>query len=461
MTTMNSNRANAKWPTLTHKALQWVLCLVALLVAALAAGAVASATTAAPSSDPAWGGSDPIRISHGSNDRAQWPAIAVNSSDEVAIIWSDERGGTGNIYFTKYNLSAWSAPQAITSTLYDSTQSDLLAVENQFFAAWIEVTGYKVYVTELGSGELSSFTPTYIPVDDSRPSLVATSNHLHVAFSTNDGFGADLYFATRPLASPGWTYAGCIYESTAVMGAFWPAMAASPDKQTLHLVWEERASPTSEAIKYISGTVGSGGSVTWSTTPVVLSTGHTFAIRPDIAVDDDGNVHVTWTEMGALIQSPNVYEQYIRYTRLDAGSSSWLPSRRIDPDYAEVNHDSPTFVAARVATWTDSESGDTTVCVAWHGYREDEPIAEEALLTCSPNGGNTWGDTLNISRSTTPAGEEVSLRPDIAFDSSGDLHVAWQELEEGGNVQYDYEIFYARGGVGSGPVYLPLVLRNH
>jgi hypothetical protein len=99
------------------------------------------------------------------------------------------------------------------------------------------------------------------------------------------------------------------------------------------------------------------------------------------------------------------------------------------------------------------------VCAAWHGFRTSPQIqAEEALLTCSPDGGNTWNDTQNVSR--TPGALEVSLRPDIAFDSSGDLHLAWQELE-GENFAYDYEIFYARGGVGGGPVYLPLVLRNH
>jgi hypothetical protein len=116
-----------------------------------------------------------------------------------------------------------------------------------------------------------------------------------------------------------------------------------------------------------------------------------------------------------------------------------------------------------VAAWTDSESGDTTVCVAWHGFRDEEPVAEEALLTCSPNGGNSWGATLNASRSTTPAGEEVSIRPDIAFDSSGDLHVAWQEYSGGigGSLLADYEIYYARGGAPPGPVYLPLVMRNH
>ena len=453
---LSPDRANAKRSTWTQYALRWAMCLVALLIAALAGGAVASATVT--SSDPNWGGSDPVSISHHNQDEALWPAIAINALDEVTVIWSDERGGTRDIYFREYNGASWSTPQAITSTVPDSTQSDLLAVGNKFFAAWIEPTDKKVYVTELGSGQISALSTTYPPVDDSRPSLAATSSRLYTVFSVGDSLGIpDLYLATRPLASTGWTYFGPIYVSPAALGAWWPAMDVSPDGQTLHLVWQEW-NATTRAINYISGTVGSGGSVTWSTTPVVLSTDHNQAIRPDIAVDDNGNVHVIWTEIG-----PAGYdEQYVRYTRLDAGSSSWLPSRRVDSTHVEANEIAPTFVAARLAVWTDSESSDTTVCASWHGFRDGDPTAEEALLTCSKNGGNTWGDTLNISRSTTQEGaDEISIRPTIAFDSSGDLHVAWQEFSVGGEVLYDYEIYYSRGGVGSGPVYLPLVMRKY
>ena len=453
--TVNPDRPSTKRPAWTQRTLRAALCLAALSIAALAAGTVASATTT--SSDPNWGGSTPVRISHGNQDEALWPAIAVNSLDEVAVIWSDERSGARNIYFTEYAGTSWSTPQVITSTANDSTQSDLLAVGDQFFAAWIEPIGSKVYVTRLGSGQLSPLTTPNPPVDDSRPSIVEAQNRLHIVFSVGDGFGIpDLYLATRPVASTGWTYFGPIYVSPAALGAWWPAMAVSPDEQTLHLVWQEW-SATARAIYYISGTV-SGGSVTWSTTPVLLSTDHSQAIRPDIAVDDDGNVHVTWTEIG-----PYGYdEQYVRYTRLDDGSTSWLPSRRIDDTHVEANEIAPTFVAARVAAWTDSESGDTTVCASWHGFRDGDPTAEEALLTCSQDGGNTWDNTQNVSRSTTPGGaDEISIRPTIEFDSSGDLHVAWQEFSVGGDVLYDYEIFYSRGGVSGGPVYLPLMLRNH
>lgn len=431
------------------------MCLVALSIAALAAGAVAGATTT--SSDPNWMGSNPASISHGDEDEALWPAIAVDSMDQAAVIWSDDRGSPSSrdIYFTKYSLGAWSAPQAIIATVPDSTQSDLLAVGDRFFAAWIEPTGKKVYATELGSGEVSALTTVNAPVDDSRPTLAATPGKLHMVFSVGDGYGVpDLYYTSRPLASASWTSLVRIYESPAPQGAWWPAMAASPDGQTLHLVWQEW-NLTTRAINYISGTV-SGGSVSWSTTPVVLSTGQAQTIRPDIAVDADGNAHAIWTEIGAGLYD----EQYVRYTRLDAGSDSWLPSRRIDT-HVEANKIAPTYVAARVAVWTDSESGEVTVCAAWHGFRTDDPAAEEALLTCSLDGGNTWAHTQNMSRSTTPAGTEISIRPAIAFDSSGDLHVAWQEFSVGGDVLYEYEIYYARGGVGAGPVYLPLVMRNH
>jgi hypothetical protein len=249
-----------------------------------------------------------------------------------------------------------------------------------------------------------------------------------------------------------------IYESPA-LGAWWPAMAASPDGQTLHLVWQEWAGSERET-NYIRGTV-SGSSVSWSTTPTKLSTGHSQAILPDVAVDPDGNVHVVWAE----VVGAGWGEQYVRYTRLNAGSGSWLPSQRIDPISVAANGIAPSYVSAHVATWKDVESGETTVCVAWHGIKQQDPPvdAEEALLTCSLDGGNNWLRTQNMSRSTTPAGSEISIRPDIVFDSSGNLHVVWQEYSGGasGSIPDDYEIYYASGGIGAGPVYLPLIMKNH
>jgi hypothetical protein len=458
---MNSNQSSVKQPAWTKQALLGALCLAALLVAALAAGSVANATiTSVTSSDPDWSGKTPESISHGYDDQALYPAIAINSLGEMAAVWSDERGSTSDIYSAMHagGEGNWSAPpQVITTTAHDSMKPDLLAVGNQFFASWIEPTNRKVYVTELGSGEISALTAPRAPVDDSRPSLAATSDRLHVVFSIGDTWGIpDLYYASRPLASTSWTSIVRIYESPAPLGAWWPALATSPDGQTLHLVWEERTSSSVKDIKYINGTV-SGGGVTWSTPPVVLSTNHTHAIRPDIAIDDDGNIHVIWTEIGTGLYD----EQYVRYTRLDAGSDSWLPPRRVDSSYVKANKIAPTFVVSRIAVWTNAEDDQTIVCAAWYGFRNEDPMAEEALLTCSTNGGNIWSTTKNMSRSTTTAGAEISIRPAIAFDSTGNLHAVWQEFSIGGTVTYDYEIYYATGGVSGGAVYMPLVMKNH
>jgi hypothetical protein len=237
-------------------------------------------------------------------------------------------------------------------------------------------------------------------------------------------------------------------------------MAAGPDGQTLHLVWEE-STLTTKSIKYISATV-SGGSTSWSTTPTTLSPGIPQSIRPDIAVDADGNVHVVWPEVVG-VYGVDYDEQYVRYTRLDAGSGTWLDSWRIDLEHVEANGIAPAYNSAHVATWKDDETGQITVCAAWHGFRSgfQIPEAEEALLTCSLDGGDTWLKTLNVSRSTTSAGTEVSIRPVIAFDSSGNVHIAWQEYSGGGSVRYDYEIYYVSGKPGAGPVYLPLVSRGY
>jgi hypothetical protein len=74
------------------------------------------------------------------------------------------------------------------------------------------------------------------------------------------------------------------------------------------------------------------------------------------------------------------------------------------------------------------------------------------------DGGETWaGTTLNVSRSTTPSGWEVSIRPLIAFDDGGTIHAVWQE-RAGSNVTEDYEVFYSASWK---QVFLPLVVSGN
>lgn len=225
-------------------------------------------------------------------------------------------------------------------------------------------------------------------------------------------------------------------------------LATGPSGNTLHVVWESRESSELATITYITGTIDGAG-VTWGSTRS-LSTGD--LLFPNLAVDAQGNVHVVWGEIEEQTK------QYIRYTRYSASSGSWItPAVRIDQDPVVVNPKIPLNTAPSIAIQETNDQ--TKVCVAWHGFRTDDPAgSEEVLLRCTHNGSRSWASatTKNVSRTSTRDGQEVSMRPAIAFDASGRLHAIWQE-HVGDSLRTDYEIYYAHE---LSQVFLPLVMRK-
>jgi hypothetical protein len=325
-------------------------------------------------------------------------------------------------------------------------------VADRHFVAWIDdlSPGKAILEAEIGTGETRQI-PSPVAPEYLQPCLAASTDRLHAVFSGSDRNIPDLYYTSRSLLGTSWPLAERIYTSTAVYGSVHPALAADSDGSTLHLVWENKDSDL-RSIMYMSGTVGGAG-VDWS--PVItLSTGITLSLRPDIAVAPNGDVHVVWGEVG---EAGYEHEQYVRHVRYDAETGSWgLPAVRVDPVLVQVHQDSPTYIGPAVGVW-EMDGGDIQVCAAWHGFRAGAPGAEEVLMRCSPDGGETWtGPTLNVSRSTTQDGWEVSVRPLITFDDVGTIHAVWQE-RAGSNVTEDYEVFYS---ASLRQVYLPCIVKG-
>jgi len=424
-----------------HSRLLWLM--VPLL------GAITATVAFAAASDPDWRGTAPVNVSNSAGRAAWQPDIAIASSGQAIVVWSDEGASTRDPFTASNDGGAWSVPEVVSETAHDARFPDLLVVEDQAFVAWAEPPSV-AFETEIGGGETRAITAAVALVDYG-PRLAAGSNSLHILLSAGAANIPDIYHASRLLTDTVWSEATPAYTSTALFGSWWPALAADQEGQTLHAVWENKGSSV-RSIQYISGTVN-GVAVQWSSA-ITLSTGMTHASYPDIAVDFAGNVHVVWTEVGEGIYS----DQYVRYTRYNASSSSWMtPTVRIDPVPVKANKDSPSYIAPSIALCPDDEEAVRT-CVAWYGFRAGEPEAEDVLLRCSPDGGDSWSssDTYNVSRTTTQSAWEISMRPSIACDADGLIHAVWQE-RAGEDPLQEYDIYYTRE---MHRIHLPLVLRN-
>jgi len=434
----------------------WSMVWLALLVVIGTAVGVYAAN-----GDPKWGGTDPKNISNSKPKKARQPSITAGQSGQIFVAWSDEESTEAprNIYVrhSDDHGRTWSLPEVISETGLYSALPDVLVVGSQTYVAWVDQytlggLNAAIYEAEVGA-EVARNIPSPIPLISTGPSLATGADRLHVVFNA----GANILHASRPLSATAWSTATAIYTSTATLFPWFPTLTVGPDGETLHIVWYEIDFISDEwTIAYGHGEVTSTG-VNWSPA-CILSTGNTEMVYPAIAADSRGNLHVVWGEVigaGGLEEQ----DQYVRYMRYDVTSSQWIsPAIRIDDVPVRVNQDNPTYTAPSLTLFETDDQ--IEVCVAWHGFRAGvQALAEDVLVSCSEDGGESWSAPGNVSHSGSDYGDDISIAPSIAFDRSGLLHSVWQEHKAamGSNVTYDYEIYYSHT---QHRMFLPIVARS-
>jgi len=275
-----------RWAQPTSWPLAWLLAL-------LMAGLMVSVVVAA-ASDPDWDGTVPENISHSDQLRAWQPDIALDSSGRVVVVWSDQRSGDRNIYTISDDGGTWSEPQVIRETAESSWYPDVLAVGDEIFVAWVDLdtTIYEAGKTAIGTWETRQI-PSPVSLFGTQARLAAGAGRLHIVFNAGETV-SEIYHASRTLTETAWPTAKRIYTSTA-WGSWLPALAAGPNGETLHVVWQDHHA-LGKTIMYMSGTV-SAADVDWSSA-ITLSTGITSSRWSDIAVDSSGTPHIIWGEQG-------------------------------------------------------------------------------------------------------------------------------------------------------------------
>jgi len=448
---------------------------IAALSLALTIGLLAAAVAVA-AADPGWGSTLPTELSGSPADRGQQPALAAGSPGRLVVAWSDCQLGEDpqapNIYTARSTDGGrtWSAPQVLAQTGTDSESRlpGAVMIGERAFVVWRDqITSTHVvtiYEAEVGSGELHSVSLPFLSANYAAtwPSLAASGDdRLHLAFNAGDETYPDILYASRWLTEATWPMAQVVYTDSAENSSWYPALAVDPAGGALHLVWEERPEVGGGVvgrgvIMYMSGTVGSS-QVSWSPA-ITLSGSITHSRYPDIAVDVDGDLHVTWAEVIGPGQAYD-QDQYVRYLRYDAAAGSWdTPSVRIDSDAMHVNEKYPTYLAPSIAV--QEKGGQTVVCVAWHGFRQEGDV-EEVLLSCSEDGGQTWPAPQNVSRSpgTRPQDTDLSINPAIAFEPGEQtLRVVWEEHNGSTVPDPVSEIYYALEL--DHQLFLPLVMKD-
>ena len=192
--------------------------------------------------------------------------------------------------------------------------------------------------------------------------------------------------------------------------SWYPAIAVDSSGR-IHVAWRDYTPGNSE-IYYKKS---SNGGTTWTTDKrLSWTSGDSYA--PAIVADAGGNLHLVWDDT-------TPWKRGIFYRKSTNAGATWSASTMITPSSGE------SFL---LALTVDSFS---RLHVFWC---DSAPYNVEIYYKRSTDGGATWSANKRITWTAIH-----SYWPDVAADSSGGLHLVWQDDSLG-----NYDIYYRKSTDG-------------
>ena len=353
------------------------------------------------------------RLTWNSGD-SRYPAIAVSSSGILHLVWYDNSPGNPEIFYKKSidGGGTWTNNQRLTWTpAFSSSPSIVVDSSHRIHVVWHDYPMGESAIcytrsTDGGSTWAAMKRLTWTSDDREDPAIVSDSfGNLHVVWTDSISGNWEIYHRKSTDGGNNWAAARRLTWTSG--DCFEPTAAAGPSGH-VHVVWWNDQAGNPEV--YHKRSTDGGG--TWAA-PQRLSWSSGGTYYPDIAVDSSGHPHVVWHDY-----TPGFPDIFHRMSA-DAGAS-WTTRQRL--------------------SWTSSYSMDPAIAAGASGslhvvWYDTTPGNNEIYYVRSTNGGATWEAAQRLT-STSGDSEE----PDIVVDSSGYLHVVWDDGTSG-----NQEIYYKRG----------------
>jgi hypothetical protein len=345
-------------------------------------------------------------------NNAKWLAVDLNGN--LHVVWLDDRDRNFEIYHKMRIGGIWTSDERVTNDPAYSARPNL-AVDASGFVhlAWNdERDGNKEIYHNMWAGVWDADRRVTQTAGESFGSaLVAEADTIHMVYMEQDASG-NLQIMYRAFKNNKWTAAVPLTD-VASGNRMVPTMGIGPGG-TLHVAWWDTRQDT--LIGKIYHRERSGG--VWLAEELLTDPANN-AMRPSIAVDDSGFVHVAW------IDKRGSYEQ-IYYRR--RGPSGW--EDEIALTFDDATHYHPSIAVA----------GGEAVLAYWQNVD-----ATNSEIFFRRRVAGTWTGPVRISNA-----EGTSELPCLIAGPNRNLHLAWVDSRDGNQEIYYREYIDPTNGTGGG-----------
>jgi len=346
---------------------------------------------------------------------SEFPSIAADSSTAIYVVWQDITPGNREIFFKRSTDSgtSWSALIRLTWTYHDSKCPSIETDSGKgVHVVWSDLHNskdYEIYYKKSTNGgtSWSALTRlTWNTGDSEYPSIAADSgNIIHIVWQDNTWGGQqEICYKSNTDGGTEWSAIRRLTWNTG--NSECPSIAVdSGDK--IHVVWQDNT-PGNWVIFY-KRSIDSG--TTWSAL-TRLTWSRDEAKCPSITADSSGGIHLVWQ---------GGHEIY--YKKSSDGGSSWSALTRLTWNPAASEYPD---IAAGLGN---------TIHVVWQDWTWEEIWIGHYSEICykgSSDGGATWTGLTRVTHVPSD-----SLYPSIAEDSSGAVHLVYEDKNPG-----QFDIFY-------------------
>ncbi len=252
-----------------------------------------------------WGATK--RITWNSGDSYD-PAIAVDSSNNIHMVWCDYTPGNSEIYYKRSTDegSTWGATKRITWNSGGSVHPAIaIDSNNNLHVVWHDWTpgNPEIYYKRSTDGG-STWSPTKRLTWNSSSSrypaiAIDSNNNLHVVWEDSIPGNSEIYYKRSTDGGSTW---GATKRLTWTSGdSAYPAIAIDSNNN-VHVVWHD-LTPGNAEIYYKMST--DGGSTWGATKRLSWNSGSSYG--PAMAIDSNNSIYVVWHD-----KTPGNWEIYYK-----------------------------------------------------------------------------------------------------------------------------------------------------